>query len=61
MVTYFSTRKRDSEDKNVVEERDVDSIDIITEKYIVRIRTSGILVLDKVSKEPVLNQTLDLT
>jgi len=46
----------------LVEDRDeIDAIDIVTHKFTVRIRISGILAMSNETKEVVLDQNLDLT
>lgn len=56
MRVFFSKMK----EKPIKEEFDVDAIDIITNKYKINIRRSGISILSLATMEESLNQTLDL-
>jgi len=55
-MKIFFVCGNNQENKQIIEERDTDAIDIATKKYMISIRISGILIQDRESKT-----TIDLS
>ncbi len=68
-MKLFFTSGTDQENKQIIEEKNTDAIDIVTAKYFISIRISGILIKDRENKTTidlaqdgvVFDGTIDLT
>ena len=53
MRVFFISGKNQETGLQIIETKDSDALDIITTKYIISIRLSGILIKDKESKQSI--------
>ena len=61
MKVFFTGRGSVGYSQSVEERNDIDAVDIITPKFCLTIRTSGIRIVNNVTKEEFVDQNIDLT